>query len=644
MRTISQLLLTFLLNACWQIALLAAVASLCAWLLRRTAARYRHFVWVTALVISFGLPLLTASQLLNRALFSSAAPPQTAAIPPVNGQVRPTQLNTVEISAPTNDSKSSVHINASLAAGVIAFYLLFLAYRGVKLFRAWRRTRAIRRSARPIEILEPIETIIRRCQTAIGVTRFRILCSAAVPVPITVGIRNPLVILPERLLREADTDVLTSAVGHELVHVWRRDYLFNLIYELIYLPLSFHPAAALVRRRINQTRELGCDELVAEKLLTAEVYARSLVQLAGSAVPWGRPATITVGITETDILEVRIMSLLRRPKLSVRRKRLLLIAASLLLAVPCVAATSFAFHFDIDPGKSLLGSPQEPSREAQERKEKEARERREIQDREIEELKAGIRKESNPEIRAKLEEKLHRILEERAREERERKGVAETLVTTSREGWAYTNQGNQKVRVLYAPEPEYTADARANKIKGTVLVSMTVSSDGLVKDVQVLRPLYPSLDESALVTARQYRFEPFANNDQEATKTLKVEFHFGNYSVSREELEARRREEQEVEARQKAALTRLARITMDQAIQIATSQTPGKVLECSLIGEHWDASGELAKDGQVLYHVVILSGDEANPVTTHVLVNAIDGQIVRAAKEERRRKEPGTRL
>jgi hypothetical protein len=75
-----------------------------------------------------------------------------------------------------------------------------------------------------------------------------------------------------------------------------------------------------------------------------------------------------------------------------------------------------------------------------------------------------------------------------------------------------------------------------------------------------------------------------------------------------------------------------------------TFKIPGKVLECSLIGEHWDAPGKLAKDGQVLYHVVILSGDEANPATTHVLVNAIDGQIVKAAKGERRKKEPGTRL
>ena len=75
---------------------------------------------------------------------------------------------------------------------------------------------------------------------------------------------------------------------------------------------------------------------------------------------------------------------------------------------------------------------------------------------------------------------------------------------------------------------------------------------------------------------------------------------------------------------------------MDQAIQIATSQQPGKVLECSLVGEHWEGDGELAKPGLVLYHVVILSGDEAKPTVTNVLVNAVDGTIFGTSKEERR--------
>jgi TonB family protein len=97
----------------------------------------------------------------------------------------------------------------------------------------------------------------------------------------------------------------------------------------------------------------------------------------------------------------------------------------------------------------------------------------------------------------------------------------------------------------------------------------------------------------------------------------------------------REQEEKEMKARQ-AELARQAKITMDQAIQIATSQYPGKVLECSLNGEHWEAPGKLASDGLVFYHVVILSGDETNSRSVHVLVNAIDGRIIKAEKEERK--------
>ena len=59
MRIISQILLNFLINASWQLALIAAVASVCAWLLRTTVPRHRHLLWVAALVMSVGLPWLT---------------------------------------------------------------------------------------------------------------------------------------------------------------------------------------------------------------------------------------------------------------------------------------------------------------------------------------------------------------------------------------------------------------------------------------------------------------------------------------------------------------------------------------------------------------------------------------------------------
>src|SRR6476619_902645 len=101
MKTSSQLLLTFLLNAVWQIALVAALASLSAWLLRNSAARYLHWVWVSALLLSIGIPVTTASRVLRESPGTISAteipPPNELTIEPlipVEGSVSQTLPST----------------------------------------------------------------------------------------------------------------------------------------------------------------------------------------------------------------------------------------------------------------------------------------------------------------------------------------------------------------------------------------------------------------------------------------------------------------------------------------------------------------------------------------------------------------------
>jgi uncharacterized membrane protein YkoI len=294
-----------------------------------------------------------------------------------------------------------------------------------------------------------------------------------------------------------DHDLLTSAIGHEFIHVARHDYVLNFFYELLFLPVSFHPAAALMRRRIKQTRELVCDELVAGRILNAEIYARSLVALASSAPPLRRlSVTTTVGIADADILEARIMSLLSKPKAKRRWTKLLLFIVAILLLVPSFAAAAFAMRFQ------LANTMQDPAQQEKE----------------------TVEKKRGEEVEREL--RSHNELTERFRN-----------------------------------DPKF-----------------------------------------------------------------------------REEVQRKEEKEMEMRAVKQAALLRLARINMDQAIQIATSQTPGKVLECSLDGERWEEPGKLAKDGYIFYHVVI--ADENSPGATHVLVNAVDGTIIRSEKEIPRRRSP----
>lgn len=693
MRVIVQILLTFVLNASWQVTLIVAFAVACDRLLRGVTARYRHCLWVFTLIACLAVSALSCLT-LGKATNHSEPQPQRS--------LGPTPVVTARILTPgVEDATSgvpesqppqskqggraisfplSIRVRPFVAFTIVGLYLLVFLWRVSVLVRAWRRTKYIVAGAFECAFPGSVTDLIQKCQTEVGAKPCRILCSTELAVPITVGVFDRLIILPERFACEISPELLISAVGHEFQHIVRHDYLLNLIYEIIYLPLSFHPAASFARRRIKHTRELCCDAAVTTKLIKPEIYARALVTLIGSAPLHPLAPDTTIGMNESDILEVRIMSLLKSSKLSPRRRTLLLIAAALLLVMPCVAAARFALSFD------TKREPPPGGAELQQKKEAEQGEKQERITVELEQQASALKEQiqrapqaQRAEIEAKLRE-VQRNLEEHQRELERFAQMKEQIAKSTDsavdeavkrelkeklEAEQKLSQLDRKARLIHHTEAEYSADAREKKIEGNVVLGFTIDHDGLPQNIQIKKSLYPSLDQKAIEAVRTWRFEPAMKGGQPVSMWVQAEINFRlDYGPqSQEEREARekrekeerektqsggqelrvrlndeaaRRAEREAEQKRDTQLAKLARISMDQAIQIATSKTPGKVTQCSLVGEHWEGPGELAKPALVLYHVIILAGDESNPVTYHVLVNAMDGSIFRNEKEERR--------
>ena len=684
MRSLAQLLLTVLLNASWQIAVVTLFAVCCSWLVRGTVAWCRHTVWVAALVISLCLPIISGMNALELSPVPNQPKQNLAHIEPEPSVTSPASLQEIALTelsiVPVQMAKvvparqagwsSPISLSRNLAVVLVAFYAFFLLYRSYKLLRAWQRTRAIIRSAWSTQVPARAGAIISKCQTAIGVKRVRVVCSASVPLPITAGVFNPLIILPEQLLSEADEEVLFSAIGHELVHVARRDYLLNLIYELIYLPVSFHPAAAVLRRRIKQTRELCCDELVAKKLLAPEVYARSLVRLVGS-VPLARrlsPDT-TIGITDADILEVRIMSLLRTSKVSMRRNTLLLIAACLLLAAPCIAAAAFALHFDIDIPQPATGQKQESHVEVQklERARAEMQQAREELQRKRREFEERVR--NNPNAQGAELEKLNRM--ERELEEASAKLSHEQAAQYFNDAEQNLRQINEKLAHAMATYPEAEArmrearekleqlqksvpenEARSRELQEQIAMTQKQFLDSKMKaeQVQYLRRAQEelALQQEALSQEQREKIEEKLKHERRIEEVVEqqerearekseaVEDEIKNKIKSKEfdkqirkDVDKRIRKELEDaggedRAKEQAELAQLATMSMDRAIQIAISQHPGQVLSCNLGRQG---------DGQAFYRLVIINGEGGKSSATHVWVSATDGRILKTEHE-----------
>src|SRR5689334_13731710 len=135
MRTSSQLLLTFLLNAVWQIALLAALASCGAWLLRQSGTRYQHWLWVAALCLSLLVLAATAVWSLPATAFSASA---------LNGAAElnsgsPVSVRSIRTFERTSaiTSNSPFQLNSSLAVLLLSVYAVFVFIRGFRLWQAW---------------------------------------------------------------------------------------------------------------------------------------------------------------------------------------------------------------------------------------------------------------------------------------------------------------------------------------------------------------------------------------------------------------------------------------------------------------------------------------------------------------------------
>ncbi|MGA2356071.1 MAG: energy transducer TonB [Terriglobales bacterium] len=84
-------------------------------------------------------------------------------------------------------------------------------------------------------------------------------------------------------------------------------------------------------------------------------------------------------------------------------------------------------------------------------------------------------------------------------------------------------------RAIFAPNPEYTEQARKKKINGTVLLSLTVTVDGTTRDIKLVKGVGYGLDEKAVEAVSRWKFTPALKDGQPIEKEISVEVDFHLY-------------------------------------------------------------------------------------------------------------------
>jgi len=74
--------------------------------------------------------------------------------------------------------------------------------------------------------------------------------------------------------------------------------------------------------------------------------------------------------------------------------------------------------------------------------------------------------------------------------------------------------------------PEYSPEARARRVSGTVVLSAVIDTHGHLKDIRILQPLGSGLDEKAVEAVRKWVYTPATLNGQPVNVLTRLEINF----------------------------------------------------------------------------------------------------------------------
>jgi len=133
----------------------------------------------------------------------------------------------------------------------------------------------------------------------------QLLQSDRIGVPIVVGWRNPAILLPAVLAQSCDRQAIDAVMLHELTHVGRGDYAWNLLLRIVRAIYWPHPGAWLACHMVRLVREEVCDAVCVYWMADARAYCGILVDVAAGLME--RPeAALGMAMTHSSKLSRRL--------------------------------------------------------------------------------------------------------------------------------------------------------------------------------------------------------------------------------------------------------------------------------------------------------------------------------------------------
>lgn len=158
-------------------------------------------------------------------------------------------------------------------------YLFVLLWFTAKLLIQLQSANSLRRKG-ITTASEDLQTFFEFLVESMGIKRrVQLVISRQIDIPATLGFLKPIVLLPAAAVAQLTPAQLEAVLLHELAHIKRNDYFWNLLLSVTETMLFFNPFALLLIGIARKERENSCDDHVMNFQQNAAVYAEALLNV-----------------------------------------------------------------------------------------------------------------------------------------------------------------------------------------------------------------------------------------------------------------------------------------------------------------------------------------------------------------------------
>jgi beta-lactamase regulating signal transducer with metallopeptidase domain/predicted nucleic acid-binding Zn-ribbon protein len=316
-------------HSLWQGTLIAFVTGLVNIALHKKAARVRYIVSNTSLFLILAMAVTTFCYHYD---FSKT---------PSEIRVIPTQLDAIvqmptDIVNPTSDIATPLSIqgfkdyfNHNMPL-IVTIWILGVAVFILRLLGGVSYIYYLK-SRMNFPSDEYWTAMMHRLAAKSGITKsIELVESAMVRTPMVIGHLKPMILFPIGVINRLAPEEVEAILAHEIAHVMRHDFLFNIFQSVVEALLYFHPAVWWLSSQIRNERESACDEIAIELINSKLNYAKALVTVQEMAYYPLSPALAFAGQRKNQFV-MRMQRILNQPyKTNIMEK---LIATVLIVVV-----------------------------------------------------------------------------------------------------------------------------------------------------------------------------------------------------------------------------------------------------------------------------------------------------------------------